>query len=67
MREQETERIVYNATHVTVVFIPGPDGRMLPYIDVQILEQGVGFVKFRWPTGQVVEHHGTYRIETNPR
>ena len=38
---------------------------MVPYEGVEILERGNDFVKFRTKDGQVIEQHGSYRIETS--
>jgi hypothetical protein len=39
----------------------------MPRFDVDVLEQGAEFVKFRMTDGQIVEQHGPYHIETRKR
>jgi DNA-binding LytR/AlgR family response regulator len=54
----------------TTVWIPvsGGEGiRLIPYGDVEVLEKGNEYVRFRTRDGQVIEQHGTFRIETAKR
>jgi len=54
-------------TTVTVWMPTGPDGRLLPYEDVEILDKGSDYIRFRTRDGQVMEQHGSFRIETSKR
>jgi len=41
--------------------MPNPiTGQRFPYFDVEILEKGNDFVRFRMKDGQVLEQHGSF-------
>jgi len=64
LAQQQAERA---NTTITVWMPTGPDGRLLPYGDVEILNKGSDYVRFRTRDGQVMEQHGSFRIETSKR
>jgi hypothetical protein len=64
-QERGSQRPPKQANIVTTVWIPGPEGGMMPYAGVEVLEHGTAFVKFRTENDQIIEQHGPYRIETS--
>lgn len=63
---QRSQRQPEQANTITTVWIPGgPKGGMMPHMNVEVLDQGAAFVKFRTEDGQIIEQHGPYRIETS--
>jgi hypothetical protein len=66
--EQLAHQQAQRANTMVIVWMPaGPDGRLIPYSDVEILDKGSDYVRFRTREGQVVEQHGSFRIETQRR
>ena len=64
IRQQQLEQ----SSIVTTVWAPHPaSGRMIPYSDVAILSQSSGYIKFRTTDGRVIEHSGTYQVQTSKR
>jgi hypothetical protein len=54
--EQLTHQQAQRANTVVTVWMPaGPDGRLIPYSDVEILDKGSDYVRFRTQDGQVME------------
>jgi hypothetical protein len=67
-REQLARQQAERANTIVTVWMPtGPDGRLFPYWDVEILDKGNDYVRFRTRDGQVMEQHGSFRIETSKR
>jgi hypothetical protein len=66
-QKQKAKEAAFRAEYQTIVWITGPSGGLIPRRDVQILDQGPSFVKFRTKEGELFEQHGAYRIETRKR
>jgi hypothetical protein len=66
--DYNSRRQAEKLTRVTNVWMPHPiTGQRFPYYDVEVLEKGNDFVRFRTKDGQVLEQHGTFSIETKKR
>ena len=67
-RERTAQRQAEQAAYQTIALLPNPQtGGKSAYVDVQILDKSAASVTFRTSNGQVIEHHGTYQIETRKR
>jgi hypothetical protein len=66
--EQLAQQQAQRANTMITVWMPtGPDGRLIPYRDVEILDKGNDYVRFRTRDGDVMEQHGSFRIEASKR
>lgn len=64
-RQRSDAARVQQAQYSTIVYIPNPvTGRLWPYGDATVISKDSVSVKFRTRDGQIIEHHGTYRIQT---
>jgi hypothetical protein len=67
-KECQHEQLAQRANTMFTVWMPtGPDGRLIPYWDVEILDKGSDYIRFRTQGGQVIEQHGSFRIEASKR
>lgn len=67
VEKQRVQKQIQSILYTTVVSVPGPNGRFMFYRDVQVIEKGPAMIRFRTSTGEVIEQHGMYRIETISR
>jgi hypothetical protein len=65
-KECQHEQLAQRASTVVTVWMPGPLG-LRPYVDVEILDKESDYIRFRTKDGQIIEQHGSFRIEASKR